>query len=113
MSGSIGMLASILIIGTVAIANIFTRAFPFVLFGRKKKTPLVVIYLGKYLPPVIIATLVIYCLKDVKIMTGSHGLPELICIAVVAGLHLWKKNILISIGIGTILYMLLIQTVFI
>lgn len=113
MSGSIGISASILIIATVAIANIFTRAFPFILFGRKKKIPLVVIYLGKYLPPAIIATLVIYCLKDVKIMSGSHGLPELLSVAVVAGLHLWKKNILLSIGIGTALYMLLIQVVFI
>ncbi len=113
MSGSIGIISSISIILVVAFANILTRAFPFVLFGKRKKIHPLVTYLGKYLPPAIIATLVVYCLKDIKIMSGSHGLPELICVSVVVGLHLWKKNILISIGAGTILYMILIQVVFI
>lgn len=113
MNGSIGMTASILIIAVVALANIITRAFPFVLFGGKKKIPNVVAYLGKYLPPAIIATLVIYCVKDAEILSGTHGIPELLGIITVAGLHLWKKNILISIGAGTVLYMLLVQLVFI
>jgi len=113
MSGTIGIVASVLIIGVVALANIITRAFPFVLLGRRKKIHPIVSYLGKYLPPAIIATLVIFCLKDVTFTTGTHGIPELICVSVVAGLHLWKKNILLSIGTGTILYMVLIQQVFI
>lgn len=75
--------------------------------------PEIIHYLGKYLPAAIMATLVVYCLRNVNIIEGSHGLPELISVALVAGLHLWKKNILLSVGLGTFCYMILIQMVFI
>ncbi len=113
MSGEIGTVASLLIILTVAMGTILTRTIPFVLFARKEKAPSVIPFLGKYLPPAIIATLVIYCLKEVQIFSGNHGIPEMLSVLVVAGLHLWKKNILLSIGVGTLLYMLLIQKIFI
>ena len=70
-------------------------------------------YLGELLPGAIFAMLVIYCLRNVSLLSGSHGLPELIGIAVTVGLHLWKKNTLLSIAVGTALYMVLVQAVFV
>ena len=56
--------------------------------------------------------LVVYCLRNVSVVSAPHGLPELISIAVLAALHLWKRNVLLSIGVGTVLYMVLVQVVF-
>ena len=81
-------------------------------FSSKKPTPDYIQYLGKSLPSAIFGMLVIYCLKNVEILEGSHGLPELISIALVTGLHLWKRQMLLSIAVGTICYMLLVQFVF-
>lgn len=89
-----------------------TRFLPFLLFPADKPTPKYVQYLGKVLPAAVFGFLVIYCLKDVNIFTGSHGIPELIAIGVVVLLHLWKKQMLLSIAGGTICYMLLVQLVF-
>lgn len=89
-----------------------TRFLPFLLFPADKPTPKYVQYLGKVLPAAVFGLLVIYCLKDVNIFTGSHGIPELIAIRVVVLLHLWKKQMLLSIAGGTICYMLLVQLVF-
>ena len=69
-------------------------------------------YLGKVLTPAVIGMLVVYCLKATPVMDAPHGLPEAIAVAVTAGLHVWKRNNLLSIGAGTILYMVLIQAVF-
>jgi len=95
------------ILGTMA-----TRFLPFIIFPAGKPVPKYVRYLGKVLPAAVFGLLVVYCLKDVSIFTGSHGIPELISIAVVAGLHLWKRNMLLSIAGGTVCYMLLVQFVF-
>lgn len=89
-----------------------TRFLPFLLFPADKPTPKYVQYLGKVLPAAVFGLLVIYCLKDVNIFTGSHGIPELIAIGVIVLLHLWKKQMLLSIAGGTICYMLLVQLVF-
>ena len=89
-----------------------TRFLPFLLFPADKPTPKYVQYLGKVLPAAVFGLLVIYCLKDVNIFTGSHGIPELVAIGVVVLLHLWKKQMLLSIAGGTICYMLLVQLVF-
>lgn len=89
-----------------------TRFLPFLLFPADKPTPKYVQYLGKVLPAAVFGLLVIYCLKDVNIFIGSHGIPELIAIGVVVLLHLWKKQMLLSIAGGTICYMLLVQLVF-
>lgn len=103
---------SLLIIAVVSLCTIFLRAFPFLIFGGKKEVPPTIQYLGKALPPAIMAVLVVYCLRGVSFLEGNHGIPEIISVLVVAGLHIWKKNILLSIGFGTVCYMLLVQLVF-
>ena len=99
-------------IALCALATMLTRFLPFLLFSSRRPTPKYVRYLGRALPPAIFGMLVVYCLKNVSIVSGSHGLPELIAIAVTAGLHLWKRQTLLSIAVGTIAHMLLIQLVF-
>lgn len=106
------MLHSIEIIAVAAIVTLFIRAIPFVAFGGKREVPAMVTYLGKVLPPAIMVILVIYCVKGIDLFTGTHGIPELSSIAVVALLHVWKKNTLLSISVGTVLYMILVQVVF-
>lgn len=106
------MLHSIGSIAVAAIVTLFIRAIPFVVFGGKREVPATVTYLGKVLPPAIMVILVIYCVKSINLFSGSHGIPELLSIAVVAGLHIWKKNTLLSIAVGTVLYMVLVQVVF-
>ncbi len=106
------MLHSIGTIAVAAIVTLFIRAIPFVVFGGKREVPATVTYLGKVLPPAIMVILVIYCVKSINLFSGSHGIPELLSIAVVAGLHIWKKNTLLSIAVGTVLYMVLVQVVF-
>lgn len=106
------VLYSLLIIFVVSICTILLRALPFLIFGGKKEVPQTIQYLGKVLPPAIMAVLVVYCLRGVSILEGNHGIPEFVSVFLVAGLHLWKKNILLSIGLGTICYMILIQLVF-
>lgn len=105
-------ISSILTIAVAAVCTFFTRLVPFALFGRKRQVPRVVLFLGNVLPPAIIATLIIYCLKGVNLLHFPSGIPELISIALVAVLHIWKRNTLLSVGAGTICYMVLIQTVF-
>lgn len=100
-------------IALCALATMLTRFLPFILFPAGKPTPKFIRFLGHALPAAVFSMLVVYCLKNVSITTGSHGLPELIAIAVVAVLHLWKKQTLLSIAAGTIVYMLLVQQVFI
>lgn len=102
----------IITIGMVVLGTMMTRFLPFLLFPADKPTPKYVQYLGKVLPAAVFGLLVIYCLKDVNIFTGSHGIPELIAIGVVVLLHLWKKQMLLSIAGGTICYMLLVQLFF-
>ena len=86
------------------------RFLPFLIF--RKQTPAYITYLGKVLPIAIIGMLVIYCLKDISLAVPPHGLPELIAAACVVGLQAWKRNSLLSILSGTLVYMVLIQTVF-
>lgn len=101
-----------LIVAVTAIVTIALRFLPFLIFGENRKTPEIVTYLGKVLPFAIMGMLVVYCLKNVSFISAPFGLPELISCAVVAGLHVWKRNTLLSIGGGTICYMLLVQFVF-
>ncbi|MBQ8547634.1 MAG: branched-chain amino acid transporter permease [Lachnospiraceae bacterium] len=102
----------ILTIGLCAVATMLTRFLPFLVFRADKPTPKYIRYLGKALPAAIFGMLVVYCLKNVDVTAGTHGLPELISVVLVVGLHLWKRNMLLSIGGGTVCYMLLIQCVF-
>lgn len=102
----------IITIASVVAATMLTRFLPFIIFPAGKPTPKYIVYLGRVLPPAIFGMLVIYCLKDVTILSGSHGIPELISIAIVVGLHLWRRQMLLSIFVGTVCYMLLVQLVF-
>lgn len=102
----------IITIGIVVLGTMTTRFLPFLVFPAGKPTPKYVQYLGKVLPSAVFGLLVVYCLKNVNILEGSHGLPELIAIAAVAALHLWKRQMLLSIAGGTVCYMLLVQFVF-
>ena len=100
---------SFLVILTVALTTFATRVVPFLIFPKGKEIPAVIQYLGKVLTPAVIGMLVVYCLKATPVMKAPHGLPEAIAVAVTAGLHVWKRNNLLSIGAGTILYLSLIH----
>lgn len=102
----------IITVATVALGTAVTRFLPFLIFPAGKPTPKYVQYLGKVLPAAVFGLLVIYCLKDVSIFTGNHGIPELISIILVVLLHVWKRQMLLSIAGGTVCYMLLVQVVF-
>lgn len=102
----------IITVAMVVLGTMLTRFLPFLLFPAGKETPKYVRYLGSVLPAAVFGLLVVYSLRGVSVLTGSHGLPELISIAVVAALHLWKKQMLLSIAGGTICYMLLVQFIF-
>lgn len=101
-----------ILIAVVVLGTMLTRFLPFLVFPAGKPTPRYVCYLGGVLPGAVFGLLVIYCLKDVSLFSGSRGLPELIAVAVVAALHLWKRQMLLSIAAGTLCYMLLVQGVF-
>jgi branched-subunit amino acid transport protein AzlD len=103
---------SILTVAVIVLGTVITRFLPFLLFPAKKTPPRYIQYLGKVLPYSVIGLLVVYCLKDVPITAGSLGLPELISIGCIVLLHIWKRNMLLSIGGGTVVYMLLVQLVF-
>jgi len=100
------------IIAVVALVTAGLRFLPFLIFGESKSTPPLVSYLGRVLPYAIMGMLVIYCLKDVSLFSGSFGIPEALGCIVVVLLHIWKRNTLLSIGAGTVCYMLLVQLVF-
>ena len=96
----------------VAAGTVITRFLPFWLFPESKGVPRVVSFLGQALPPAMMGLLVVYCLKNVAWTAAPHGLPELLAIAAVALVHVWKGNVLLSIAGGTVLYMVLVQVVF-
>lgn len=103
---------SLLIIVVVGITTFSTRVIPFLLFPKGREIPKTVQYLGKVLTPAVIGMLVVYCLKNTTVLEKPYAIPELISVVTVAVLHIWKRNNLLSIGVGTVLYMVLIQVVF-
>lgn len=96
----------------IALVTAATRFLPFWIFRGNKPTPKLITYLGQVLPFAIMGMLVVYCLKDVQPLAYPYGIPELCGIVIVAALHIWKRNTLLSIGVGTVCYMLLVQLVF-
>lgn len=96
----------------LAAGTLITRFLPFLLFPNKEKTPEFIEYLGKKLPYASMGLLVIYCLKGVHITGASHGIPEFAAVALTAVLQIWRKNVLLSISVGTCFYMVLVQNVF-
>ena len=102
---------AVYVIAVTALVTVLTRFLPFAVFG-KRPLPRVVVYLGRVLPPAIMAALVVYCLKDIDLTAFPLGLAQLISVAVTALVHLWRRNTLLSIALGTACYMVLIRTVF-
>lgn len=98
----------LVIIAVIALATFATRALPFICFGSKEP-PAILSTIEKNLPPMILLLLVIYCIKDVQWLAAPYGIPELLSIGIVAGLHFWKRNAMISIFTGTALYMIMVQ----
>lgn len=99
----------IFVIAIMSIVTILIRFLPFILFDHGKKLPKWISYLGKVLPPAIMSMLLVYCLRNINFVEGNHGLPELLCVGIAILLHSWKRNTLLSIGVSTILYMILIR----
>ncbi len=106
---SMSVLAMVLVIALVTAG---LRFLPFIIFGGGRKVPKFVSYLGRVLPYSIMAMLVVYCLKGVSFIKAPFGIPELISVVLVAVLHVWKRNTLLSIVGGTVCYMVLMQLVF-
>lgn len=100
---------------TIALAagTLITRFVPFLLFPQGKEMPRYVEYLGKTLPYATMGLLVVYCLKSISFISAPFGIPELLAVLLVGGLHIWRKNSLLSIGAGTLFYMMLVQFVFV
>jgi len=100
---------ALIIIAILALGTAITRFLPFIFFPNAESAPPYVNYLGRMLPPAAISLLVVYCLRYIDFSVAPHGLPEAISILVVAALHIWKKNTLVSIAVGTAVYMLIMQ----
>lgn len=103
---------AMVLILTMTAGTMATRFLPFLLLGDKRQTPPFITYLGKVLPYAIMGMLVVYCLKGVTLTVAPYGIPEAIACAVVIALHVWKRSTLLSIGAGTVCYMLLVQFLF-
>ena len=100
------------LVAVIALVTVLLRGIPFIVFGGRKKTPAFITYLSNVLPYAIMGMLVVYCLRNTDFVAAPHGLPEVIACTAVAMLHLWKRNTLLSIALGTVLYMFLVQAVF-
>lgn len=105
-------LRAVTLIAVCVAVTIVLRFLPFVIFGRKKEIPGYITYLSGVLPYAIMGMLVVYCLKNVNLFAGTHGIPEILASAAVVRLHVWKRNTLLSIAVGTVFYMFLVQVVF-
>ncbi len=98
---------ALLMIAAAAVMTILTRALPFLLFGNSQKMPEAFTVLGRILPPAMIGTLVVYCIRQTKIKEPGSVLPELLGLALVVLFHKWKSNTVLSIVGGTVFYMFL------
>ena len=103
----------IVAIAIMAVITIALRAIPFLIFGGRRKAPQFIINLSNLLPYAVMAMLIVYCLKNVSFTSVNTFVPELISCVIVILLHLWKHNTILSIVAGTVIYMLLVQLVFI
>ena len=106
-------LQAVAVIAVMALVTFLTRVLPFLLFGRGGNPPRIILYLGTYLPAAVIAMLVVYCLRNMTFAQPSGWAPALIASAAVAAVHIWKRSNMLSIVGGTLLYMVLVQFVFV
>ena len=100
----------IMVIAVMSIVTTLLRFLPFMIFDHGEQLPKWISYLGKVLPPAIMSMLLVYCLRNVDVVQGNHGLPELMCVGVAMLIHNWKRNTLLSIGVSTLLYMIIMQS---
>lgn len=103
---------AMIVIVAMGLAVLATRIMPVLIFGRGEKVPEYILYLGRVVPYTAMGLLIVYCLRDVPVFDSPHGLPEIISLAVVTATYLWKRNTILSVVIGTVLYMFLVQSVF-
>ena len=101
----------VITVAIVVAGTLLTRFSAFLIFPPGKKAPDFVQYLGKALPAAVMGMLVVYTFKDTVVISYPYGVPELIALLVTAGMHLWKRNMFMSIGAGTIVYMLIVQNI--
>lgn len=99
-----------MVIAVMAIVTIALRFLPFIVFDHGEQLPEWITYLGKVLPPAIMSMLLVYCLRNINLVEGNHGFPEVICVGIAMLMHNWKRNTLLSIGVSTLLYMIIIQS---
>ena len=99
-----------MMIAVMAIVTIVLRFLPFIVFDHGEQLPEWITYLGKVLPPAIMSMLLVYCLRNINLVEGNHGFPEVICVGIAMLIHNWKRNTLLSIGVSTLLYMIIIQS---
>ncbi len=99
----------VIIVLITSAVTFLTRSAPFLLFSDGQSVPRLVTYLGRVMPPAIIIMLVIYCIRNVTPIAYPYAIPEIVGVVATIGLHLWKKNTFLTIGISTVLYMLLVQ----
>lgn len=99
-------------IGAVVLGTMVTRFISFALFAKSGKPPAIINYLGKVLPGAVMGLLVVYSLKNISFVTAPNGIPEVLALILLVGIHLYKRNFLISIVASTVFYMILVQTVF-
>lgn len=103
---------AMIVIAAMGLAVLATRIVPVLIFGRGEKVPEFILYLGHVVPYTAMGLLIVYCLRDVSVLEAPHGIPELLSLAVVTLTYLWKRNTILSVVIGTALYMFLVQSVF-
>ena len=103
---------AMIVIAVMGLAVLATRIVPVLIFGRGEKVPEFILYLGRVVPYTAMGLLIVYCLRDMPVLEAPHGLPEIVSLAVVAGTYLWKRNTILSVVIGTALYMFLVQSIF-
>lgn len=99
-----------MMIAVMAIVTIVLRFLPFIVFDHGEQLPEWITYLGKVLPPAIMSMLLVYCLRNINLVEGNHGFPEVICVGIAMLIHNWKRNTLLSIGVSTLLYMIIMQS---
>ncbi|MDY4835531.1 MAG: AzlD domain-containing protein [Frisingicoccus sp.] len=99
-----------MVIAVMAIVTIALRFLPFIVFDHGEQLPEWITYLGKVLPPAIMSMLLVYCLRNINLVEGNHGFPEVICVGIAMLIHNWKRNTLLSIGVSTLLYMIIMQS---
>ena len=103
---------AMIVILVMGLATLATRIAPVLIFGRGEKVPEFILYLGRVVPYTAMGLLIVYCLRDIPVLEAPHALPEIIALAVVSVTYLWKHNAIMSVVIGTALYMFLVQSVF-